>query len=182
MKKTSKTQIANVYAKAIYDASKTADKTFKEVETLLPAIEDSFIDFLSNPIIDISIKKSAISDISKQLKLSKELFNALCLITENNKSKELPDILREFISLYYIKNNIIEVEVISVQELQKTQQKQLANKLEKNLGKKVVINYQIKPEILGGLIIKYQSLMIDSSLKSKLNQITKIMKGEQLCL
>ena len=49
--------------------------------------------------------------------------------------------------------------------------------LEELLSKKVIIKYKIKPEILGGLIIRYESDIIDDSIKGKLSRIETAMKG-----
>ena len=59
------------------------------------------------------------------------------------------------------------------------QDKKLRANLEKMLSRKVVVKYEIKPELLGGLVIKFNSNMIDDSLKSKLNRLELVMKGGQ---
>jgi len=67
--------------------------------------------------------------------------------------------------------------VQSVKELSKKQDKDLQNNLKKLLSKDVIIKYEIKPEILGGLIVQYDDNIIDDSLKNKLYLIEKMMKG-----
>ena len=57
--------------------------------------------------------------------------------------------------------------------------KSLTANLEKMLSKKVVVNYEICPEILGGLIVKFGSSMIDDSIRGKLNRLEIMMKGGQ---
>lgn len=47
------------------------------------------------------------------------------------------------------------------------------------LSQKVVVNYEICPEILGGLIVKFGSSMIDDSIRGKLNRLEIMMKGGQ---
>lgn len=47
------------------------------------------------------------------------------------------------------------------------------------LSGKIVVNYEIRPELLGGLVVKFNSNMIDDSLKGKLNRLELIMKGGQ---
>lgn len=72
-----------------------------------------------------------------------------------------------------------EVEVESVKELSAAQDKKLQANLEKVLGKKVVVSYKIRPELIGGLRIKFGSEMIDNSVISKLNRLENVMKGVQ---
>lgn len=92
---------------------------------------------------------------------------------------ELPQILEAFRHVYYIRHDIAEVEVGTVRELSAAQDKKLRANLEKMLSRKVVVKYEIKPELLGGLVIKFNSNMIDDSLKSKLNRLELVMKGGQ---
>ena len=67
----------------------------------------------------------------------------------------------------------------SAQALSNAQEKSLTANLEKMLSKKVVVNYEICSEILGGLIVKFGSSMIDDSIRGKLNRLEIMMKGGQ---
>ena len=67
----------------------------------------------------------------------------------------------------------------SAQILSAVQMKRLEAILEKNLNKKVLFSYLVKPEIIGGLKVKYSSNMVDDSILGKLNRIEQIMKGGQ---
>jgi F-type H+-transporting ATPase subunit delta len=69
--------------------------------------------------------------------------------------------------------------VQTVKALSAAQDSKLKALLEKKLAKKVLINYTITPDLLGGLIVKYGSSMIDDSLKGKLTRLEIIMKGGQ---
>ena len=87
--------------------------------------------------------------------------------------------MQEFIHLYHQKNNIAEVEVQSAQALSAAQVKKLEASLEKLLKQKVLVSYLVKPEVLGGLKVKYGSNMIDDTLLGKLNRLEQVMKGGQ---
>ena len=63
--------------------------------------------------------------------------------------------------------------------LTETQDKNLKTNLKNFLKKDVLINYHINPDIMGGLVVSYNSEMIDDSLKGKLNRLETIMKGGQ---
>ena len=91
----------------------------------------------------------------------------------------MPNFRRYWKHVYYIRHDIAEVEVGTVRELSAAQDKKLRANLEKMLSRKVVVKYEIKPELLGGLVIKFNSNMIDDSLKSKLNRLELVMKGGQ---
>ncbi len=178
MKKTSKTKIAFTYATAMFDATSSHDKMLKEITSLLEALQkdNSLSNFLSNPTIDIAIKKQTL----ESLKLSTELQNSILVITENNRSENLTDILNEFIKIYYNKKNIVMIDVTSTYLLKDKQLKDLQKKLTLKLNQDVIINNIVDQDILGGLIIKYNSQMLDSSVLGKIKNIEKLMKGETL--
>ncbi len=177
MKKTSKSKIAAVYAQAIYDASDNKNKLFSEVKSLLEAIsaDSSLKDFLKNPVIDFAQKQKLLQSI----KLSKTLSTSLEVITKNAKAANIEAILKEFVDIYYKKNNITEVEAISTYALSKQEISKIEKKIKQKINQDVVINNVINKDILGGLIIKYNSQMQDASVLGKINQIKRLMKGEK---
>ncbi len=177
MKKVSKSKVASVYAQAMYDAATNKEKIFTEVRSLLSATKDSSLlkDFLSNPIIDFSKKQKTLQSIN----LSTTLTKSLEVITKNSRSADLDDILQEFLRIYYKKNNILEVEVVSTYQLSKQELVKIEKKIKQNTNQNAVINNVINKDILGGLIIKYNSQMQDVSILGKINQVKRLMKGEK---
>ena len=85
--------------------------------------------------------------------------------------------MQKFSDVYYRKNNILQVVVQSAVKLTSKQESNLVSALEKHFNNKVVVNYKINPEILGGLVIECDSKMIDDSIKGKLDRIKTLMKG-----
>lgn len=184
MKKDSKTKIARVYALALYEAAeekKVVEKVSEDIIKLHDIIsaDADIVKNLANPLWAVEDKVSALKAVAVKLKLDSETLNCLNLIAENGRFAEMAQILDEFKHIYYAKHGITEVEVGTVKTLSATQDKKLRANLEKMLSSKVVVRYQIKPELLGGLVIKFNSNMIDDSLKSKLNRLELVMKGGQ---
>jgi len=70
----------------------------------------------------------------------------------------------------------ITAEVTSAQNLTAAQEKELAATLKKSVGKDVKIKTTVDENLIGGLIIKVGSKMIDSSIKSKLSNLQNVMK------
>lgn len=184
MKKDSKTKIASTYALALYEGAEERKSTFKvneDIEKLLAVVnqDKDFVKYLSNPVWVSDSKKEALNEISKKLSLCSETLNCLNVIIDNNRFGEFIEILNGFKRIYYTKNGFVEVEVQSVKNLSLEQDKKLKSNLETILNKKVVVSYEIKPELLGGLVVKYNSMMIDDSIKGKLNRLEIMMKGGQ---
>lgn len=184
MKKDSKTKIARVYALALYEAAeekKAVEKVSEDIIKLHEIIsaDADIVKNLANPLWSVEDKISALKTVAAKLKLDAETLTCLNLIAENGRFAELAQILGEFKHIYYAKHQIAEVEVGTVKALSAAQDKKLRANLEKMLSSKVVVKYQIKPELLGGLVIKFNSNMIDDSLRSKLNRLELVMKGGQ---
>ncbi len=184
MKKISKSKIITTYALALYGAAeekKAVSKVLDDVKTLIQVLKEdsSIIKYLSNPVWPADSKDEALKQVGKKLKLDKETLNCLEIISSNNRFSELLLILEEFVHIWYTKNGYVEVSVQSVQKLSIAQEKKLSSTLEKMLSKKVVLSYEVRPEILGGLIVKFGSSMIDDSIRGKLNRLEIMMKGGQ---
>ena len=181
MKKTSKNQMAQHYAKALYDAS-VADGTLSDVLDNCKVFCDIFDNvkefyILNNPELKKSQKQEVISDVSKQLGFSQTFENFLVVLSQNNRFAEFKNVANSFCKLYYKKHSMVEVMVQSVQPLNAKQQERLVLGLEKVLKHKIIINYSINPDILGGLVIEFGSKCIDDSIKGKLNRLEQVMKG-----
>ena len=68
-------------------------------------------------------------------------------------------------------------EVVSATELTSVQQTRLAEKLKSAIGRDIAIAFQIDAALLGGMVVKVGSIMVDNSLRSKLQRMQLIMKG-----
>ncbi len=182
MKKVSKTKIARIYAKSLFDVSvkeKKLDAIYSLVQDfmLLISADSSFVANISNPIWLYTQKQKEISVICKKLKCPKFLQTFIEVVTQNDRAYCLEEIFREFEHLYYVSKNIEEVNVETAVPLTKLQEKKLITNMEKLLNKKVVISYEVKPQLLGGLVITYDSKMIDDSLSGKIDRLLIAMKG-----
>ena len=176
MKKISKAKIAVTYATALLDAAaekKAADKVFADVLRLREAVsgDAEFVKYMANPLWPEADKRAVLSETAKKLKLSAETLRCLDIVHENRRFGEMLPILDEFVHLYYLRSNVAEVEVESV--------KKLSSALEKLLKRKVVLNYKIYPELIGGLRVRVGSEMFDDTVASKLNRLEIMMKGEE---
>ena len=184
MKKISKSKIISTYASSLYQAAEqnsAVEKVFKDVEILRRIIaEDSqIVTSLANQIWTADSKRKAINEIAKKMNLGKDLTACLDIMADNGRLAELSGVLDEFKHIYYRQHNIEEVEVLTVKALSAAQNTKLKAVLEKKLSKKVLITYTIKPELLGGLVVKYGSSMLDDSISGKLSRLEIIMKGGQ---
>ena len=182
MKKATDFKTARIYASALYESAQESDaleKVCADVETLqeikLSSIKEA--ECFSNPMVDFETKKEILEAVGKKLNFGAQVFNLLKILVQNEQFKILELVLNDFMKIYNQKHEIAEVVVETVKELSTAQDKLLKEKLSDLFEQKVKINYLINPKILGGLVIKNGTMLIDMSLKNQLKKIEQLMKG-----
>ena len=183
MKKNSKSKIAKVYSTALYEAAAekgVIGKVWEDVDKLRAFLQrdKEFALYLASPLWSEEDKEDVLAKTSKILKLDDDTKTCLEIISQNRRMSDLAAILDEFVEVCYRKNNIAEVEVETVKELSAAQDEKLCNVLQKLLGRKIVVKYNLNPLVLGGLRIKCGSQMYDDCLATKLNYLENVMKGK----
>ena len=173
--------IAKRYATALFDlASETDDISSLErnVETLTHAIDEStdLNSLISSPIYSRDQQKNAIGAIAKKMGVSAVMINALSLMAEKRRLFVVPTFLSVLNDMISESKNEITAEVVSAQSLSKGQVEKLGKSLKKNFGKDVKINATVDPTLIGGMVVKVGSRMIDTTIRAKLNSLQNTMK------
>ncbi|MCK4866927.1 MAG: ATP synthase F1 subunit delta, partial [Alphaproteobacteria bacterium] len=101
----------------------------------------------------------------------------LGLVTANRRLFVLSGIIRAYLEELASHRGEVTADVVSAHPLTDSQVKALEDSLKKALGGKVAIAPRVDPSILGGLIVKVGSRMIDSSLRTQLQKLKFAMKG-----
>jgi len=173
--------IAARYATAIFEISKD-DKSLAKLEgnigDLAAALEDSaeFRDLISSPVLARSEQKAAMSAIAKKMGLEPMLQNGLSLMAEKRRLFVLPQLIQKLREMIAEHKGEITAEVTSAKALTKAQSDKLAKTLKASVGKDVKINATVDESLIGGLIVKVGSKMIDTSIRSRLNSLQNAMK------
>ncbi len=170
-------QTSQIYAKALLKLDADKNTIVKDLTQIIEVFKQSndLKAILSNSSINLGKKKEILSEIFTN-KIDKKLINFLFILTEKNKINLLDEILISYEQLYAKSLDISIVEIISAVDLKQDYKNKIIEKLESKLNKKVEPNWEIKPEIIGGLIFKIDDTVIDSSLKNKIENFSKIMK------
>ncbi len=182
MQKYSKFKIAANYAYAWFNAAKdknVEDKIFEEVQLLKTSYAQNkeIWDILAAPVDDNSLKLSIVKDLARKIKLSDISADALLLMVENRRMALLGLVLDEFVKSYYQNKGIVEVTVETAVQLSVAQDKKLRAVLEDKLNTKVLLNYRVNPDVLGGLKVSFDSFLIDDTLQTKLKRIKLLLSG-----
>ena len=173
--------VAKRYATALFDlASETDDISSleKNVETLTQAIDESpdLNSLISSPIYSRDQQKNAIGAIAKKMGVSAVMINALSLMAEKRRLFVVPTFLLVLKDLISASKNEITAEVVSAKSLSKGQVEKLAKSLKNNFGKDVKINATVDSTLIGGMVVKVGSRMIDTTIQAKLKSLQNTMK------
>ncbi|HCU58764.1 MAG TPA: ATP synthase F1 subunit delta [Alphaproteobacteria bacterium] len=181
MKKEPIKNIAKQYALSLFDAAEEQGKIkqvcddIQKLEVMLK--DDVILKDLNSPLIKKAQKNELIALISKTLKLNIITTNLLKVLADNKRFDVLKEIFGAFEDINLKKSGILKVLVETAEPLSATQEKKLKEGLQKKLKKDVILSYKLNENLLGGLILYYDSVQIDDSIKSKLKTMEQMMKG-----
>lgn len=158
---------------ALADDKGQVDKVAKDIAALASTIEGSeeLSSALSNPLLPRNQVASALDLIVTKTGAGNLVKNFVGLVAKNGRAKELSSMALAFSEELAARRGEVLAEVISARELSISQINALTDALSKEMGSKVQIEPKIDASILGGLIVRVGSKMIDSSLKSKLQKL-----------
>ncbi len=154
---------------------KSVPSILKEIEKLKTCISRDMAGWrqLIGPVMSLKTQKKIIEELSRALKLSPLSTHFLDVLVQNRRLKNLVPILEDFRRRAERAEGHIHGVVESATELTK---KDVEN-LQKSIGKGVVLRQVINENILGGVILRIGSTMVDASLGTQLQKIRQVMKG-----
>ena len=170
------------YATALFDLAredKSVDAVVASLASLTIALRDSadLRMLTTSPMIDRTAAAGAVGKVAGALALDPLTTKFLGVLAANRRLSALPAIIRDFTRLSARSRGEITAEVTSAHALDADQQAALKAKLRAGLGADAALILNVDPEILGGLVVRVGSRMIDSSLRTKLNSLATAMKG-----
>ena len=174
--------MAGRYAAALFELAKEQkqlDQVERDVRTFQSLLEGSadLARLVRSPVISAEAQARALEAVLASAGISGFTGNFLKLIVRNRRLFAVADMLRAFLSLLARERGEVSADVASAHPLSGEQMQVLADSLKASIGRNVQIRTRVDPNLLGGLIVKVGSKMIDSSLRTKLNNLKVAMKG-----
>jgi F-type H+-transporting ATPase subunit delta len=136
----------------------------------LAAADPRVARLIGNPHVTDEQLVELLADVSKGA-AGKQGRNFMLALAENRRLALLPEIAEQFETLRAEVENVVDVEVIAAQEIAAAQQKKLAAALTRRLGRDVRMHTRIDESLLGGAIVRAGDLVIDGSLKGRLERL-----------
>jgi F-type H+-transporting ATPase subunit delta len=171
-------EIAEVYSRALFEAAKE-DDVLDEVHDQLNEFVDTLEDednrdlrlFFFSPYFSSEEKKDG---VDKVVSGADERFrNFLELLAERHRMPVLPRIRREFNSMWREEKQLLPVSVTSAVELDDGLLKGIGDRIQEQTGREVELTSQVDPEVIGGLVVRVGNMVMDASVRSRLEQIRK---------
>lgn len=170
-------QSAKNYSDALIDLDLANDVTLVDMVKIEEVLNSSkeLCETLNNPTLNTEVKIAILNDIFKG-KINDKIYEFLVLLIKKNRIKQFSEIFTSYKKKLHDIQNIKEVEIMSAIELSDEYKKKIITKLENKLNKRIIPNWQISTDIIGGLVIKIDDTLIDTSLKNKIENLSKVMK------
>ena len=179
-KSTFSNSTSKSYALALYELAKENSELNKVedemsgLKTLLSESSD-FKEMILNPIVTKEEKNQVIIKMVNQYSFCETLKKFLGFLTIKNRLFFLNQIIGSFSDLASNSRGELKANLLSSKELSKVELEKIRSELSKDFQSPIKIDYKHDPNLMGGLVIQVGSVMIDTSIKSKLRQLQKSM-------
>jgi F-type H+-transporting ATPase subunit delta len=169
-------EIARVYAEALFDVATDKDK-LEEIREQLAEFADALDDdrdlqvFFFSPYFSSQEKRDGLEKAVSGA--DEEFLNFLSLLAEKHRMPAIFRIRQTFEELYAEATKKLEVNVTSAIELDKSVVEQVGKEIEKQTGRSVQLSSSVDEDVLGGLVLRVGNVVLDASLRSKLEKMRR---------
>ncbi len=174
--------IAGRYASAVFELAEESgalERVEADLAALKAAIAESaeFRAFLSNPILGREEQGAAMAALLQKMEIGAPVSSLVGLMAAKRRLFVLPDVIEAFAARLAKKRGVVSAEVVSAQPLSDAQRDALTAKIKDFAGADVALEEKVDAGLIGGLVVRVGSKMIDASIRSKLSQLETVMKG-----
>lgn len=174
--------VARRYATALFDLAderKALDAVAADLKALKVALKESMDlrRLVASPLLARREQAKAVDALAQRTKAHELTRNFLGLLAQNRRLATLGAAIDGFLTRLAEARGEETAEVTTAKPLSEAQRTAVVTNLKQAIGRAVTVTEIVDPAILGGLIVKVGSRMVDGSLKSKLQRLERAMKG-----
>ena len=174
--------LAGRYATALFDLAdqqQALDAVAGDLLKLRQMIEESpeLARLIRSPVLSRDVQARAMATITEKAELGTTVRNLVGLVAKNRRLFALNGIISGFLALLAARRGEVTAEVTAAQALTKGQLSAINEELNRAIGSKVAVDVRVDPAIIGGLVVKVGSRMVDGSLRTKLTRLQLAMRG-----
>ena len=174
--------VAGRYASALFDLAREQNAVSEVEQDLvkfqqLYDLSPDFQRLIRSPVIAADDQARALQSVLDKAGVGGLAKNFFALVAKNRRLFAAPDMVRAFLALAAKARGEVTAEVASAHPLTDAQAEALKAALKASVGKDVKLAAKVDPSLIGGLVVKLGSRMVDSSLKTKLANLSLSLKG-----
>ena len=174
--------LAERYATALFDLAderRILDEVatnLRELRAMLQASGD-FLRLIRSPVLSREQQAKAVGLVAERAGLSPLVRDFLAVVARNRRLFAVPAMIEGFLAKLAARRGEVTAEVFAAQPLSEPQLAALNEQLRRSIGSRVSVDVRVDPGLIGGLIVKIGSRMVDGSIKSKLQRLQLTMKS-----
>ena len=174
--------MAGRYALALFELARDGDVLDAVAADLasLQGLLDESADLrrlIRSPVISREDQGQALAAIGKRAGFAELTTKFLGLLAEHRRLFALPEIIKAYGAMLAEHKGEVGAELVSAVPLSEEQVAKVKDQLSSTIGKQITLSARVDPALLGGLVVRVGSRMLDASLRTKLRQLELVLKG-----
>jgi F-type H+-transporting ATPase subunit delta len=179
---TGVTGLAERYAAALFelaDEHRSLDEVaadLRELRTML-AVSGDLLRLIRSPVLSREQQGKAIEAIAERSGLNSLVGNFLSVVAANRRLFAVPAMIEAFLAQLAARRGEVTAQVTVAQALSEAQREALNQQLRRSSGSRVTVDVHVDSTLIGGIVVKLGSRMVDASIRSKLQRLQLAMKS-----
>ena len=177
---TFSSEVSQRYALALYDLSREKNQTEEFSNNMINFMKmfnsnENLKNFVKNPTHSAEKQKLVFNKILNHMNFNQIVKNFFLILIEKKRIFFLDQIIEEFLKLISKKRGEVSGNLISSKRIDEKIVLNIEKEISTNINRSIKLNYKTDESLIGGVIIQIGSLMIDTSIKNKLQKYKKLM-------
>ena len=178
--KSFSTGISQRYALALYELSKEGNQTEEFASSLNSFMRiynsnENLKNFVKNPTHSVESQKKVFEKILALMNFNKIIKNFFSILIIKKRIFFLDNIIEEFLKLISHKRGEVGANLISAKKIDEKTILDIEKEISANIKSSIKLKFKVDESLIGGIVIQVGSLMIDTSIKNKLEKYKKVM-------
>jgi F-type H+-transporting ATPase subunit delta len=179
---TGVTLLAERYAAALFDIAderRALDEIAADLRQLRAMLAESaeLARVMRSPIVPRAVQGQAVAALAETAGLSRLVRDFLAVVARNRRLFAVPAMIEAYLARLAQRRGEITAEVTAAQPLSEAQLAALSEQLRRSAGRRVAVDFRVDPGLIGGIVVKLGSRLVDASLKGRLQRLQSAMKS-----